>query len=663
MSNLDKMVNPKSIAIIGASENPEKIGYQILNNIVKAGYNGDIYPVNLHGGEILGLVVAKSVQEIKKEIDLAVIVIPGAFVKAAVLDCASKGVKSVIVISAGFGEVNEDGRKLQAEIVEICQKANISLLGPNCLGLINTKNGLNATFAKDMPKGGEIALLSQSGAIITSLIDWSITSSIGFSKVFSVGNQAMLSEAELLEYLYQDKETKVIISYMEKLEINEHLTEVLIKNAKRKPTIVLFGGKSHYGATAALSHTGSVVTSYLSIKTYLNQAGVMIADGLEDLLLYARSFINYQSIDGKNIAIVTNAGGPSIAAADNIAALGLKMAQFEHKTIEALAKVLRPESNMKNPVDLLGDADETAYDKAIEIVAKDKNVDGMVVILTPQSATKINETAKIIAKYQGAKPLFASFVGGEMLTAAKDIIEAKGHTCFSYPEEAVAALKALSEFSLGKQTILLPHKESNKQYDSQQKDHLSSEFKLPIIRYYRLEFDHELDQYAEKIGYPVVLKTADETAHKSDIGGVVLNIENKFELKKAFLKVGSPAIIGKMVKTKFEIMLGVKKEARIGTTVLFGTGGIYSEIYNDFSYRIAPINKEMAREMILETKIGHILNGARGQNKYDLDKLAEIIVNAVKFADSFGNIAEVDFNPIIADANDFYMVDLRVITK
>ncbi|MCX6808685.1 MAG: acetate--CoA ligase family protein, partial [Candidatus Berkelbacteria bacterium] len=514
-----------------------------------------------------------------------------------------------------------------------------------------------------IPEAGKIALLSQSGAIITSLIDWSKSSHLGFSKIFSVGNQAQLSEAELLEFLYQDTETSVIIAYMERLEVNEKLTETLIKYAKKKPTVVLFGGKSHFGAKAALSHTGSVVSSYLSVKTYLSQAGVIIADGLEDLLLFARSFYNNQSISGKRLAIVTNAGGPSIAAADNIAEMNLEMSHFEVKTEEALSKVLRAESNLKNPVDLLGDADEKSYEEAIKIVAKDKNVDGMVVILTPQSSTKINETAEIIAKYKGEKPLFASFVGGEILASAKKIIEESGHPCFSYPEEAVAGMKVLADYSLKKQTILLPHKENNKIFIQAKKDQILHEFNLPVVRYYRIEHEHELDELAEKVGYPIVLKTADETAHKSDIGGVILNIENKFELKKAFLKIGAPAIIGKMVKTKFEIMLGIKKEEHIGTTVLFGSGGIYSEILNDFSFRIAPVNMEMAEAMISETKIGRILDGARDQRKYDLKKLAEIICAAVKFADNFGNIAEVDFNPIIADAENFHLVDIRVITK
>jgi acetyltransferase len=663
MSNLKNLVSPQSVAIIGASDNPSKIGYQILDNIIKAGYKGKLFPINLNGGEILSKEVKKSVNEISDELDLAVIVIPSKFVKEAVLDCVKKKVKSLIIISAGFGETGEDGKALQDEIVEICKKANITLLGPNCLGLINTGNGLNATFAKDMPNAGGIALLSQSGAIITSLIDWSLSNSIGFSKIFSVGNQALLSDADLLEYLYDDDKTKVIIAYVEKLVINDRLTQVFLKNAKKKPTIVLFGGKSAFGAKAALSHTGSVVTSYVSIKTFLEQSGVVIADSLEDLLLYARGFSSYQKISGKRVAVITNAGGPSIAAADNIDLQKLEMADFSPETIEALSKTLRPESNIKNPVDILGDAGDLEYQKAIEIVSKDKNTDAIIVILTPQSSTKIDETAQILAKYKGDKVLFGAFVGGEVLVKPKLSVEKSGHACFSYPEEAIQAISALCKYSLDKQTILPKKSATTQKFDLEDKNDILEEFHLPIVRYFKSEHDHELQDFADKIGYPVVLKTADETAHKSDSGLVILNIENHFELKSAFVKVGAPAIVGKMVKTKHEIMLGVKKEENVGTTVLFGTGGIFSEIIQDFSYRIAPLNRETALAMIMETKIGKILDGARSQHKYDLNKLADIIVNAAKFADTYENIQEIDFNPIIADATDFYMVDVRIITN
>ncbi|MFA6963659.1 MAG: acetate--CoA ligase family protein [Patescibacteria group bacterium] len=658
---LAKMISPRSIALIGASSNPEKIGFQILSNILNGGFAGRVFPVNLSGETILNLQSVKSVLDIKEHIDLAIIAIPAKFVRDSVLECVKTRVSSVIVISAGFAEIGEAGKLIQDEIRDICEKNNISLLGPNCLGLINTEINLNATFAKELPKTGHVSLLSQSGAIITSIIDWSKNSPIGFSKIFSIGNKALIKESDLFEYLYNDNETKVVAAYIENLEVDRHLSEIFIKNAKKKPTIILFGGKSSFGARAALSHTGSIVSSYTSVKAYLTQAGVIIADTLEDLLLYSRVFSSYQQINGNNITIITNAGGPAIAASDHLHDLGLNLNTLSPKTVSLLQKQLRPEANLTNPVDLLGDASEIDYQKALEIVTNDSGTDGILVILTPQSATKIIETAEVIASVKSRTPIISSFVGGEILTSAKDIIENSGKPCFSYPEEAALGLLTLFKFSAEKQTLLVPHSPKHNLFNSENKEKHLLDYKLPIVQYKECKNIDEVKDAADSIGFPVVLKMADQNAHKSDEGKVVLNIEDSFHLQKAFLKTGSPAIVGPMVNKKFEIMLGIKKEAGTGTTIVFGTGGIYAEIYQDFSYRIAPLDQKNALSMILETKIGRILNGARNQKKYDLAALADILVRATNFADNFSNIKEIDFNPIVADADNFHLVDVRII--
>ena len=659
--NLNKLIAPENIALIGASSNPGKIGYQILSNLIEGGFKSGIFPINLKEETVLNLKSEKSILDVKEQIDLAVIAIPSSFVKNAVLECVKAKVSSIIVISAGFAEVGDQGRMVQEEIAAICSQNDIALLGPNCLGLINTDINLNATFAKNMPQPGSISLVSQSGAIISSIIDWSNSSPIGFSKIFSIGNKAQLRESDLFEYLYNDENTKVIASYIENLEIDSKLTDVFLKNAKKKPTIVLFGGKSSFGARAALSHTGSIVNSYTSIKAYLEQAGIIIAETLEDLLLYSRVFSSYHQISGRNITIVTNAGGPGIAAADYISTMGLNLKPLNSKIQDQLKEVLRPEANITNPVDILGDASELEYQKAIEVILEDDQTDGVLIILTPQSATRIDETAEIIAKIKSDKPIIPSFVGGEILTKAKEIIESSKKPCFSFPEEAALAFRVLADFSLTKQTLLPVEINGREQFDLTKKYEILSDFKLPIVRYEESDSFEKIKDAAQNIGYPVVLKTADPLGHKSDAGKVILGIKNDSELHEAFNKVGSPAIVGPMINTKFEILLGIKKEKNLGVTVLFGTGGIFSEIIHDFSYRIAPINTEMALAMIGETKIGKILNGARNQKKYDLGRLAEIIVHAADFAMKFENIEELDFNPIIADKENFHMVDVRIV--
>jgi len=660
---LSKLINPDSIAIIGASTNPEKVGYQIVSNIVKGGYNGKIYPINLHDEQILNLPAYKNIKDISGNIDLAVIVIPSVYVLAEVKTCIEKNVKALIIISAGFAETGQEGVALQNTIAEICQKHNVLLLGPNCLGLINTEKKLNVSFSNGMPQGGNISLLSQSGAIISSMIDWSKSASVGFNMILSLGNKALLSEADALEYLYQDNETKVIIGYIEELRVTDRLTEILIKYAKTKPTIILFGGQSEFGSTAAASHTGSIVSSYLSVKTYLNQAGVITPENMESLLLLARFFSSYHSIKSDSLAIITNAGGPAIAASDSISKFAIKLAKLEHETMSRLSAFLPKESNIKNPVDILGDANEKTYLETLKIVEKDENVDAIIVLLTPQSSTKIDETARVIADFHSIKPVVSVFIGGQTLDEAKKIIESSGKSCFAFPEQAVMGLRALVDFS-NKEATILKSIVSERTFDENSKMKLLRDFGLPVLEYNLCEDLDSATKYAHLVEYPVVIKTANkDIVHKSDADGVKLDIKSDLELKSAYEHLSKPVIVGKMVKSKVEIFLGVKKDPRIGTIIAFGTGGIFAEIYKDFSYRVSPLNSAIAKEMINETKIGTILSGARNQAVYDLETLANIMVKAAKFADSFENITEIDFNPILSDGKEFYIVDARIITK
>lgn len=657
-----KGINPKTIAVIGASSNPDKVGHQVVANLIEGGFAGRVVPINPKGGEILGLSVSKSLSEIAVTIDLAVLVIPSPLVKDAVRECIQNNIKNLIIISAGFSEIGEEGRLLENEIAKLCEDNDVSMIGPNCLGIIDTAIGLNATFAKGMPKAGSVSMISQSGAIISSMISMSHDMSTGFAKIFSLGNKAVVGEAELLDYLYKDEATKVIIGYIESLTVSPDLTATLLTNAKRKPTVLLFGGKSALGAKAAQSHTGSVVTSYLAVKTYLEQAGVVLASDLEDLLLKARIFSSYQQIAGSRVAIVTNAGGPAIAASDAVSAAGLNLAKLDEETTKQLEGVFRPEAALSNPVDILGDASAADYEQALKIVANDSNVDAVLLLLTPQTSTDIDETAQVISNFKSSKPIISSFVGGEILTKAKDAIELAGKPCYSYPEEAVLAIKSLVDFVSQEQTISLPSA-GTEEFLSEQRDAELEKFGLPIVRYERADSSDHAVLVANKIGYPVVAKTANTDSHKSDNGGVIVNIKNDNDLRDAAQKIGFPVVIGPMIRGTLEIMLGIKKDESVGTCVLFGTGGIYSEIYADFASAIAPLSLQSAKKLIMSTKMGTILSGVRGQEPHDLDRLAEIIVNAAKFADNYKNIIELDFNPIIATEDDFHLVDVRIIAS
>ena len=659
--DFDKLMKPRSIAVVGASEHPDKIGYQIINNIKSAGFEGEIYPVNTKGGNVLGMAMVKSVAEVSTQIDLAIIAIPAPFVLSAISDCVKKSIKAVIIISAGFAELGDAGKKMQDEIAIICRDNNILMLGPNCLGIINTEISLNATFAGMTPNRGNVSLVCQSGAIISAMIDWSLANDIGFSKIFSVGNAAMIKDCDMFEYLYNDESTKVIVAYIEKLSVDDHLTEVFLKYSTKKPTIVLFGGKSELGSKAAASHTGSIVSSYTSVKTYLKQAGLIVAENLEELFVAAQTFSHYRSINGDKIGIVTNAGGPSIATCDSIFAEGLHLAELSTGTTELLKGKLRPSASLKNPVDILGDGTEHEYEEAINGLIGDPGVDGLIILLTPQTSTHVDAIAEVIRSIKCDKPVISVFIGGESVNSGISKLRADGKICFNYPEEAVKALHALVEFSSAKNSLLLPVS-SEDIYESASKNELLLKYSLPVLEYTLCSSADKAILAAEKIGYPVVLKTGNkEVVHKSDAGGIALNLMNREMVEKAFANIGSPAIVGKMVRTRYEIFLGVKKDSQVGTVLAFGTGGIYAETFGDFAYRIAPISTEVAMEMIMETKMGQILSGLRGQKGADLQKLAQIIVNTAKFADGYLNISEIDFNPVIADVDNFYIVDARII--
>ncbi|PIS07585.1 hypothetical protein COT78_02710 [Candidatus Berkelbacteria bacterium CG10_big_fil_rev_8_21_14_0_10_43_13] len=662
MSNIKSTISPKSIAIIGASSHSQKVGFQILQNIQSAGFTGEVYPINPKGGEILGLKVLKSVAEIKKTVNLAIIVIPRDFVMTALAECVAADIRNVVVISAGFSEINGEGKELEDKVVKFCRQNDVTLIGPNCLGLINTEIKLNATFAKGMPEKGAVSFMSQSGAIISSMISLSDSAQVGFSKIFSLGNKALVGEVDLLKYLYDDPETKVIIGYIESLKVTPELTELLNENTKKKPTVILFGGKSALGAKAAASHTGAVVTSYVAIKTYLEQTGVILADNLEDLLLKARIFSCCKQVNGKKVAIITNAGGPAIATSDAVSASHLELAEFSDETNRKLSANMRSEASFKNPVDLLGDATAIDYKKALDIISADKNVDAIILLLTPQTSTDIVATAEVVVNFNGKKPLLASFVGGEILTTAKELIEKAAKPCFSYPEEAVTAIRALVDFSTESESVKITTAAIDV-FNSGDEKPILKKFDLPVVSYYKAQNKTELVEAALKIGYPVVVKVADKTAHKTDEGGVATNIQSEADLIKAAEKIGYPVVAGKMIKGKFELLLGIKKDGNVGTTVLFGTGGIYSEIYGDFGYAIAPLTEKMATDLILSTKIGKILAGARGQKVYNLEKLSKLVCQAVTFADNYSNIKEVDFNPIIVTDDSYEMVDVRIITS
>ncbi|HOX41036.1 MAG TPA: acetate--CoA ligase family protein, partial [bacterium] len=646
---------------VGASANPDKIGHQVLKNIINGGFDGEVYPINPKEDTILDLPCFDSVSDVSGLVDLAVVVVPSKAVLSVVSECGEKGIGAVAVISAGFAETGSEGRALQDELVLLCQKNNMTLLGPNCLGIINSHKKLNASFACTMPRAGNIGFLSQSGAIISSFVDWSQSTGFGFSTIISLGNKAMLSEVDALKYLYSDLDTSSIFGYIEGFLVTPELTQVLKQFAKTKPTVFLVGGQSELGSRAAKSHTGAIISSYISTKTYLKQAGVIVADNLSDFMLYAKEFSAFQKIGGRSLAVVTNAGGPGIMASDAVAKHNLQLPALPAHISKELAFHLRSEASVGNPIDVLGDASIEEYRLAIEAALASENIFGLVVIITPQTATDVLGIANVIIGLPKSKPVAVCLVGGEIVGSARLKLEENSIPCFSSPDGAVLAMSALVEFSL-EQSELNVFQNGTKKYDQSSKNDILEEYGIPGLPYFVANDSSQVEMISNKIGFPLVVKVADETGHKSDVGGVRLNIQSAEEAMRASTEIGFPVILGRMIKAKRELFIGLRRDPSVGVSVAFGTGGIYGQAYGDFCYRIAPLSTQEAIKMISETIIGKILADPRGEDPYDIDALAKIIVAASKMITDYENILEIDFNPILATPTEYFAVDVRVIT-
>jgi len=441
---LNNFFNPGSIAVVGASSNRKKLGYGMLKNILDYGYRGKVYPVNLKYKKVQGIKAYSSVLDIKHKIDLAVIVIPAKAVNFVLTECGKAGIKNAIIISAGFKEIGKEGSVLEEEMKEIAKKYEMNILGPNCLGILDSANSLNASFAEGMVKKGSIGFISQSGAICTGMLDWANLNNVGFSKFVSMGNKAMISEIELLEFFKTDKETKVVLAYLESIERGEEFMKVAAELVKIKPLFIIKPGTSKASCEAMKSHTGALANKEEAVKVAFDQSGIVRINNLEELFNIAKLLSRYDSLDSDKIAIITNAGGPGVISTDEIEKNGLKMAVFKKETTGILKKSLPLTANIHNPVDVIGDAKADRYEIAIKALLADKNVGGIISILTPQKTTEIKKTANALVKFskKSSKPVLASFVGGVSVENEVKALNKSSLACYNYPSQAA--------FSLGK---------------------------------------------------------------------------------------------------------------------------------------------------------------------------------------------------------------------
>ena len=678
---LDAIFRPKSVAVIGASSTPGKVGYVLANNLLKSGYDDPVYLVNVRGGEILGHKAYKSISDIPDEVELAVISIPSKYVLDTVVECGEKGVKALIVISAGFKETGHEGAELEKKIVEAAQKYGMRVQGPNCLGAINTHVPYDLSFASTLPKKGSIGFITQSGALGTAILDWIIAEEIGFGSIISLGNKADLDEVDFIEAMAENPEIKVILLYLESIERGRKFLEVASEVVKKKPIMVVKGGTSSAGAKAAGSHTGALVGSFLAYQKAFDKAGVILSESMEDLFNYAVAFTEQSLPEDEGIAIVTNAGGPGILSTDLIEKLGMKMASITDETRQYLKENLPAAASTGNPIDILGDALPDRYAIALEASLKDPNVHSVVVLLTPQAMTDSLTTAKNlveISKKYPEKPVLSVFMGGDWVDDAADYLKDNGVPCYNFPEKGIKTLNALYEYS---RHLKLPELEPpvfddidrakvKAIFDGAKEDgrnvlfpheaaQVAKAYGIPAPGSGLATTADEAVEYAEEMGYPVVMKVVSpDIMHKTDIGGVELNLSNDRMVRIAFEEIMRKSrkaqplakiygiTVDKMVPRGREMIIGMSRDPQFGPMVMFGLGGIYVNFLKDVAFRLAPMNEREAQQMMEETRSYSLLKGVRGEAPADIDGIREAILRVGHLVWDFPELKDLDINPI-----------------
>ena len=691
---LETLLYPNAIAVIGASRNPEKVGYAVLANLVQSGYKGTIVPVNPEPCEILGLKCLTSLSEFKGQIDLAVVVVPGKFVKDAIQSAINAGAKSVIVITAGFKEVSAKGAQAELELVELCRANGVRMVGPNCLGVLNTDHNMNATFAPSLPGPGRISVISQSGALCVAILDWAAHQKLGLAKVISFGNKADLNEVDFIQALAADKQTNVIAGYLESIKEGNKFLRVAEEAADIKPVVILKVGITQAGAKAASSHTGSLAGADIAYGAAFRRAGVVRAENFEALFDYAMAFSMQPLPLTDRVGIITNAGGPGIMAADAAETLGLKMVSPTPANEAKLRAVLPAAAAVGNPVDVIGDADPDRYVKAFEILQDDEKIDSIIVVSTPQNMTRPLELAeKLAAAHKGKKPLLTVFMGGKEVAAAKDRLMALGIPNYPAPDRAVAALKAMCDYAAWRQrssrvvtrfpvnhrrvarVIKMQTRSGATQVAEIEAKEILRAYGFNVLEGHMARTADEAVDIADRTGYPVVLKiSSPDIIHKSDFGGVKINLANSEQVRDAYdlmvLRIQKRApkahlrgvFVEKMGQRGREVILGMTRDPQFGPMLMFGLGGIFVEVMKDVTFHLAPITADEAMQMLKGTRSYALLQGARGQAPVDLDAIAGALQRISQLATDYPQITELDINPFIVGpvGMEPYVADARM---
>ena len=694
---LDPIFSPKSVAVIGATERQGSVGRTVLWNLLSSPFGGTVYPINPNRPSVLGIRAYRDIRELPEKPDLVVVTTPAPSVPGVIREAVELGVPAGIVISAGFKEHGEAGKELERQIAEII-RGKMRIIGPNCLGVMNPVGGLNATFASAMARPGSVAFISQSGALCTAVLDWSLHEMVGFSGFVSVGSMLDVGWGDLIDYFGHDPRTHSIVIYMESVGDARAFLSAAREVSLSKPIIVIKAGRSAAAAKAAASHTGSLTGSDEVLEAAFRRVGVLRVNSISDIVYMSEVLAKQPRPRGPRLAIVTNAGGPGVLATDTLISLGGQLAELSPESMAAYNSFLPPPWSHSNPIDILGDAEPERYAKALEIAAKDPGIDGMLVVLTPQGMTNPTQIAEQLRPYANStgKPVLASWMGGAEVAGGEEILNRAGIPTFPFPDTAAKAFCYMWRYAYNLkglyETPSLRHEEQHDhalaenivkkvqdggrtiltEYESKQ---LLATYGIPTVRTEIAENAREAARIAGEIGYPVVLKLYSETiTHKTDVGGVALNLKNADEVRVAFEairtlveeKKGAGHFLGvtvqPMVKLDgYELIIGSSSDAQFGPVLLFGAGGQLVEVAKDSALALPPLNSTLARRMMEQTRIYTALKGVRGRPPVDLAALEDLLVRFSELVADQLWIKEIDINPLLASPERLLALDARVV--
>ncbi|MFT4910791.1 MAG: acetyl coenzyme A synthetase (ADP forming)-like protein [Natronomonas sp.] len=693
MGSLEKLFAPDSVAVVGATEREGSVGHAIMTNLLDE-YDGEVVPINPKRDELFGLECYEDLGQVPYTVDMAVVVVPPTIVNDVVEQAGEVGVQNLVIITAGFGETGSEGAQRERDLRELAEEYDLNVVGPNCLGIMNTDIGMNATFGPDSPLEGNISFMSQSGAFITAVLDWALDEGIGFKDIVSLGNKAVMDSTDFIEFWEEDPETDVVIAYLESIDEGDEFIETAREASQDTPIVVLKSGRTDAAAQAASSHTGAIAGAEEAYEAGFKQSGVLRANTVQEMFDYARALSGMPLPDTEEIAIVTNAGGPGVMATDAVGDSDvLEMAEFENGTVEALEEDIPEGGNIYNPIDVVGDADVERFEKALDIALQDPNVGSALVLSAPTAVIDYENLSDMVAEMseKHGLPIAGCLMGGERAQKANDALSEYGIPNYFDPSQAVKAIEGLTEYANTRREeiqepteydvdrerareILERAEEGEDNRLGVEAMELLDAYGIPTPQGDIVDSPDQAHEVAEAIDGPVVMKiVSPDILHKSDIGGVKVGVEQA-DVRDAYEDLITRArnyqpdanILGVQVQEMIDLddqtetIVGMNRDPQFGPLVMFGLGGIFVEVMEDTSIRVAPVSDKEATEMVDEIQAAPLLRGARGQTPADEDEIIETIQRLSQLVTDFPAILELDINPLVAGADGVEAVDLRL---